>query len=129
MTFNINEHIAQMTDEQKERLNAVKQKQLELGMNPRSDSILAYNYAIEKVPKYLDDSNIIAKELVIVDYIYKNTDYSEIIEDVMREVAGFVKHYYKLDWNTTWEIVRFYVPDMLKLYCIKKHNIKIPDMN
>jgi len=129
MTFTINEHFEQMTEDQKHRLNTVKSKQLEYGMTPRADSILTYNYAMGNVPKYLDDPCIIAKELVIVDYIYKNTNYADIVEDVMREIAGFVKSYYKLDWNTTWEIVRFYVPDMLKFYCMRKNDIKLPNMN
>lgn len=128
MTFNINEHIEQMTEEQKERLNAVKNKQIELGMTPRSDSILAYNYSMGNVPQYLNDPQTVAKELVIVDRIYQNSNYSDIIEDVMREVAGFVKFYYKIDWNTTWDIVRYYVPDMLKLYCIRKSQIDFSDI-
>lgn len=70
-------------------------------------------------------SNVVAKELVHVDFIYKNSNYSQIIEDVMREIAYHFKFKYNLDWNTTWEMTRFYVPEMLKMYCIRKYNLNL----
>ena len=74
----------------------------------------------------MNDPSTIAKELIAVDYIFKNTNYGNIVEDVMREVAGHFRAKYKLNWNETWEITKFYVPDMLKLYCLKTHNLTIP---
>ena len=121
MKFNISEHIAELTDEQKLKIEEVHTNQKKFGMTPRTDSILTYNYALGNVPDYLNDAETVAKELVIVDYIFKNTNYSAIIEDVMREIAYHLKYKYRLDWNTTWDMTRFYVPDMLKLYCIKKN--------
>ena len=121
MKFNIAEHAANLTDDQKLKIDEVHKCQIHRGMTPRNDSILTYNYALGNVPDYLNDAETVAKELVAVDYIFKNTNYSAIIEDVMREVAHHLKYKYHLDWNTTWEIARFYVPEMLKLYCVKKN--------
>lgn len=121
MKFNIAEHIADLTDEQKVKIDEVYECQKKIGMSPRADSLLTYNYAIGNVPDYLDNAESVANELVAVDYIFKNTNYSAIIEDVMREVAHNLKYKYHLDWNSTWEMTRFYVPDMLKLYCVKKN--------
>ena len=125
MPFNLSDHADKMTEEQLSKIDQVKEEQMKIGMQPRNDSILTYNYATGNVPEYLNSPFIIAHELKIVDYIYKNTDYGSIIEDVMREIANFIKRKYRLDWNTTWEMVRFYVPDMLKMYCIRKNNLTI----
>ena len=126
MKFNLAEQSKNLTNDQLERIELVKKEQLKLGMTPRNDSILTYNFATDNVPDYLNKAETVAQELVIVDYIYNNTNYATIIEDVMREVAGHIRYKYRLDWNTTWEIVRFYVPDMLKLYCIRTGNIELP---
>lgn len=121
MKFNINDHMSTMTDDQKKKMENVHTCQELFGMTPRPDSLLTYNYSIGNVPDFLDNAETVGKELVSVDYIFKNTEYSDIIEDVMREVATHLKQRYRLDWNTTWEMTRFYVPEMLKLYCVKKH--------
>ena len=126
MGFNIDEHWNDLTDDEKTRIETVQTIQKNIGMQPRKDSILTYNYAKNNVPDYLNDPNAVANELKVVDYIYQNSNYGSIIEEVMREVAGHIRFKYRLDWNTTWEIVKFYVPDMLKLYCIKSHNLTIP---
>lgn len=126
MKFNLAEQSKNLTSDQLERIELVKKEQSKLSMTPRNDSILTYNYAINNVPDYLNTPEKIAQELVIVDYIYNNTNYATIIEDVMREVASHIRFKYRLDWNTTWDIVRFYIPDMLKLYCIRTSNIELP---
>jgi hypothetical protein len=89
------------------------------GMEPRNDSRLTFNYAIsgdEELP------STIANELVIVDKIYKTTQYGNLIEEVLRQIAAFVKKRYRLTWDDAWDITRFYGPTMLKLYCMKITN-------
>lgn len=100
------------------RVAMVHAAQERLGMEPRDDSILTFKYATNQ----LEDEDVpsaIASELFIVDRIHKETPYSSIIEDVLRDMADFVRRKYRLDWTTTWQIVRFYGPTMLKLYCVK----------
>lgn len=110
--------MSSLSSDQLARVEEVRSEQMRLGMQPRNDSILTYNFAIQKIDEHLNDATKVAQELYHVDYIYKNTEYASIVEDVMREIARLVHFKYKLDWNTAWEIVRFYVPDMLKMYCI-----------
>lgn len=126
MGFDINEHINTLNEEQRNRLQHVRDEQEALGMQYRNDSLLSFNYAIENVPDFMNDAKTVAKELFIVDFIFKNTNYADIIEDVMREVASHVKFKYRVSWNTAWDITRFYVPDMLKMYCLRKSNLELP---
>lgn len=103
-----------------ERVEWVHSAQRERGMEPRNDSILTYKYAMEELDDDDDDvPSSIAAELVFVDRLYKTTNYGRLLEDVLRGIADSMKRKYKLSWNDTWEIVRFYGPTMLKLYCFK----------
>lgn len=123
MGFNLAEHMKDLNENQLKKIEIVRENQKKLGMTPRNDSILTYNFAIGDVPDYLNDPDRVAEELVMVNYIHEKTNYANIIEDVMREIANHIHFKYKLDWNSTWDIVRFYVPDMLKLYCVKKYDL------
>ena len=117
-----------MNFEESAKLDELRSEQLKLGMEPRHDSVLSMLYAQGNVPDELKNVKVVAKELKIVDHIYKHTNYSNIIEDVMREIAHHIHFKYRIEWDTTWDIVRFYVPDMLKLYSVKKYGIKINDI-
>ena len=98
------------------RIASIHREQRELGMEPRNDSQLTFKYAIKEID---DAPREIANELMVVDRIYNDTEYSAIIEDVLREIAHHIKRKYNLSWSDTWELVRFYGPTMLKLYCLK----------
>lgn len=106
-----------------QRVEWVHSAQRQYGMEPRNDSMLTYKYAIGNEEDDLPSS--IAKELVFVDQLYKKTEYGRIIEDVLRGIAESMKSKYKLPWTETWEIVRFYGPTMLKLYCLTHSNINV----
>ena len=129
MVFNI-DHVVSIFDDDKkkkviDRINEVKNEQLKLNMTPRSDSQLTFNYGIGKTnlsPKQ------IAHELYLVNFIFENTNYSTLLEEVMREVSLYFRFRYALSWNETWDLTKFYVPTMLKLYCLKKQNLKLPDL-
>ena len=127
MKFNLDDQLPKLNNEQLMRISEVTDEQSKIGMVPRNDSILTYNYAISNIPDYMNDAKVIANELLIVDHIYQNTNYGSIIEDVMREIAEHFRFKYRLDWKVTWELVRFYIPDMLKLYCIRKYELKLPN--
>ena len=99
-----------------QRLNHVCEIQKKYGMEPRTDSILTKKYASGETDMTAQE---VAKELVCVDYIYKNTLYGEFIEDYMREIAGKLKNKYRITWTQAWDITRFYGPTSLKLMCMK----------
>lgn len=99
------------------RIREVIAAQEDIGMQPRDDSILTFNYGIGIAD---GPPSAIASELVVVDRIHKTTPYPHIIEQVLREIANHVRHKYRIPWKETWDIVRFYGPTMLKLYCKKQ---------
>lgn len=108
----------------KDRIEGVAYWQRKNEMEPRDDSILTWRHATGFQTGISDIA--IAKELVAVNYIFKNTWYSRLIEDSMRLMASHLVENYALNWKISWYIVRKYVPDMLKLYCMHKQNIRIP---
>lgn len=128
MPFSVDSSIRDLTPTFQQRANHRMQelyaKQGELGMEPRDDSKLSFLYATGEIE---DSVEMVARELCSVDYIHKNTEYNTMIEEVMREIAGQCKKKYGLSWTDTWEIVRFYVPTMLKLYCVRIGNLHIPN--
>ena len=123
MAFDLTKALQELSPEDRSvatrRIELVHAAQRRLGMEPRNDSRLTYNYATGT----LDDDEVpsaIASELVVVDNVFKNTNYASIVEEVMREVANHIKYKYKLSWNVAWEMTRFYAPTMLKLYCLRQ---------
>ena len=127
MVFSVNAAIENLPPDAREdaiqKVELVHAAQRRLGMEPRDDSYLTFNYACGELDR--DDSSAyvpstIANELFIVDRIHKETTYSHILEDAMREIAHVIRAQYRLDWVTTWEIVRFYGPTLIKLYCFKR---------
>ena len=107
-----------------ERINQVCTYQKKFGMEPRNDSYLTKMYANNETEW---NAETVAKELVCVDYIYKHTLYGEFIEDYMRCLASLVRNKYHLNWNDTWEIVRFYGPVSLKLMALTTSSTRIPN--
>jgi hypothetical protein len=107
------------TAECQAKMEEVYMEQTRLGMEPRADSRLTVRWANGDAEPEYQNAWQVAHELVITDQIYKTTLYGEIIEEVMRNVAGFLRKKYRgLTWTDTWDIVRFYVPTMLKIHCL-----------
>lgn len=107
------------------RIDDLWGKQRARGMVPRDDSKLSFLFATEESNESVND---VARELCTVNYIYENTAYSALLEDVMRELASQCRKKYKLSsWTETWKILRFYAPTLLKLYCVRTSNVDIPD--
>ena len=119
--FSISKELSKYDSEQRKsvekRIELVHLAQRRLGMEPRDDSLLTYKYACGELEEdgYVPSS--VANELYIVDSLYQTTQYGTLIEDVLREIASIVKKKYKISWDDTWTIVRFYGPTMLKMYC------------
>lgn len=122
MPFDLANSLASLPENRRrevsQKLEMVYAAQRRLGMEPRNDSQLTWNYATD----VLDDDvpSAIANELLIVDRIFAMTPYSRIVEYVLRGIAQHVKYKYRLSWTDAWEITRFYGPLMTKLYCFKK---------
>ena len=122
MPFDIDTALAELPEKKRviaeQRVAAVHAAQRLKGMEPRKDSQLTFKYAIDD--SSVDVPSSIANELVIVDMICQKTFYCAIIEYVMRIIAFKIKRKYtNLTWTDTWDITRFYVPSMLKLYCVR----------
>ena len=122
MVFSLTTAISHLDPEKQVEVKAciykIHEFQRSKNMEPRDDSLLTFRYAIGEVDQDASPEGI-ANELVIVDKIYKTTRYPHIIEDVFREIAHHIKLKYKLPWDDTWEIVQFYGPGLLKLYCLR----------
>lgn len=94
--------------------------QKKVGMQPRNDSRLTRQYAEGCADPEFVTINDVVHELYIVDAIFRTTLYGEVIEDVMRQVANEIRRRYRLTWTVAWDIVRFYVPTMLKLHMLRR---------
>ena len=123
MGFDLAEAVRLLPTEDQEnamrRIQTVQAAQRRLGMEPRNDSRLTFNYAVGLLEDAEDIPSAVANELVVVDRIFRETNYSSIVEAVLREIAAQVKQRYRISWTDTWDIVRFYGPVLVKLHCIK----------
>ncbi len=112
--------------EYEQRVNKVMEYQKKFGMEPRTDSYLTKMYGNQETEYSAEE---VAKELVCVDYIFKNTLYGEFQEDYMRELAKLVKNKYMISWTDAWDIVKYYGPISLKLMCLISAKEKIPNFS
>ena len=96
-------------------------------MEPRMDSKLTGLFAAGQLAPHVT-ADVIARELVATDYVYKSTLYGELIEEFMRGVAARLRAVYpNLSWPATWHIVRFYGPIALRLMCLSATGLRIPE--
>lgn len=108
------------------RRDEVWEAQRQLNMTPRDDSRLTELFANGELPPYMN-AGVVARELLCTDFIYQNTLYGEVIEDYMRAVAASLRETYRLSWDATWNITRFYAPIALKLMCVSSSGIRVPN--
>ena len=111
-------------DDAGRRLEELHKWQLFYNMEPRSDSTLTDRYVRGEVPWPVE---VVARELMATDHIYKATLYGEMIEEYMRALAARIRTRHDLTWTKTWEIVRFYGPISLKLLMLLSCNASIPE--
>jgi hypothetical protein len=123
MTFSITPNILSgMTSVHLERLRLLQEAQISLGMDPRNDSQLTLKFMRGEVE---EDEHQVARWLFNADRIHKETSYSSILEESMREIASILKRDTGIPWKVVWDIVRFYAPPMLRLYCVRKAGISM----
>ena len=109
-----------------QRIQLVHAWQRHYGMEPRHDSKLTELFADGALGH--TPADVVARELLATDVVYKQTLYGEFIEEFLRGVAARLRHEHPgLTWTATWTIVRFYGPIALKLMCVSSAGLMIPD--
>lgn len=90
----------------------------------RDDSRLAYNYCVGKLNwKELE----VMEELCVIQWLSEATDYQALCEILIRSVAERFKTMYGIgNWSLIYEIVRSYVPDILKQHIVDE--MGLPEM-
>lgn len=107
------------------RVAMVHAWQRHYNMEPRDDSKLTQLFA-DGVVRWPAD--MVARELLATDFVYRHTLYGEIIEEFLRGVAARLRAAHRgLSWTATWDIVRFYGPIGLKLMCLQSACLVVPD--
>jgi hypothetical protein len=108
-----------------DRLAEVHAWQCFYGMVPRPDSRYAEKYSRGELAESAD---AVARELVCTNVLYEQTLYGEYLEEFMRSLATELKNRYSLTWTTTWNIVQFYGPLILKLLMVRECGIVMPHL-
>jgi hypothetical protein len=117
----------QDVDTPESREEEVKRYQVMMGMQPRIDSRLTYQYSRKMRPDFRSPREV-ANELVSTNFIYENTIYGEVIESFLRKVAKRIKtEDPSTSWTDVWKIVPFYGSIALKLMLVSACLIRIPD--
>lgn len=107
------------------RRDEVRAWQRAYHMEPRDDSRLTELYAHGTCTWPAD---VVARELVVTDFIFQNTPYGELLEDFMRALAARVRADFHLSWGATWEVARFYGPIALRLMCLDATGVRLPNL-
>lgn len=130
--FSIREELDACSEEKKcillSRINDISKLQAKNGMTSRDDSLLTWKH-VNHFSKSSPNDVAIAKELVAVDYIHNHTEYSKLIEEVMRLVAVELVTKDNFQWGDAYKLARKYIPDMMKLYCLFTEKRQIPDFH
>ena len=108
------------------RVAEVHAAQRRIHMEPRADSRLTDLYARGALPDFMD-ADVVARELLATDFLYKTTPYGDLIQGYMRRVADLLRERYDLSWTATWTIARFYAPTALKLMCVSATGVFVPE--
>lgn len=122
MPFSVSQAIQKIANKSQQwdaqyRVALVHREQEAYGMVPRDDSLLTFHFATGQIQEHTTPVSV-ARELLFIDILCANTMYVTVIEDVMRKCAKQIRELHSLNWTITWEIVRKYVPTMLKLHCV-----------
>ena len=93
----------------------------------RDDSRLAFLWATGRLHCSWDAMEV-CHEMMSIQFICANTLYTDLSQPFLRCLAKGLKEKYKLkSWSTTWNIVREYGPDILKLICLVDSGVQIPN--
>lgn len=112
-------------DEVERRMEEVRTWQKRYNMTPRDDSQLTLQYGSGTLPTHWT-ADVVARELMATDFLYKNTLYGEVSEDFFRRLGHRIRKTYKISWTSTWVLARFYGTIALKLMCLSACGVRIP---
>ena len=138
--FSISKELVKCTEEQKavleRRIESITTLQRKNGMEPRDDSLLTWTHVCQEESLSCDAVNVqktydtcatvVVKELLAVDYIYKNSDYKALLERTMRTAAANLVHEHGVQWGDAYALCRKYITPMMKLYCLLPSHMQIP---
>lgn len=123
--FSISEQIKLLDDETankvRERLAALDARLRAWSpFQLRDDSRLAMIAATGGAPPFWTD-DVIVHEMCVAQWIWCETEYAQLIQKVMREVANGIRARYNIkDWSVIWRIVTAHVPDIVRYMCIRR---------
>ena len=106
-------------------MNVQHVQRTQYGMEPRDDSHLTVLFATGCADPEYDSVQAVAHELYMTNLIYKTTLYDVLVEDTMRSVARTVVRKHRVPWGDAWNIVRRYVPSMMKLYAMRLAMVQV----
>lgn len=94
----------------------------------RDDSRLAFNWATGAVRAPVCQ---ILEEMSFIQFLSDQTNYQQFLQEFMKKAAAFIRDTTspKLDWTTTWHIVRSFAPDLCKYEFVEKINGGIPEFS
>lgn len=92
-------------------------------MVPRADSELCRLFAENRLSARAD---VVARELMATHFLYSQTLYGELSETYHRALANAVRKKYRLNWTSTWILVKFYGRVSLKLLMLLRCGVAIP---
>tara|TARA_B100000787_G_C16197409_1_gene301969 strand:+ start:4291 stop:4722 length:432 start_codon:yes stop_codon:yes gene_type:complete len=125
--FSCEQNLLKLSEPEQAKARA-KMKQLSMSLDIheykygiRDDSKLAFNYCTGDLNWTEVD---VMEELCLIQWLSENTDYHNVCETLIREVAAHCKAKYKIrDWSLLYRIVRSYVPDILKQHLVSESGL------
>ena len=92
----------------------------------RDDSRLAYNWAFGTVKAPVEE---VIEEIAFIQWISKHTNYQQISEEGLRQIANeFKEKYPDISWTTIWTYVRRFGPDLFKYLVVENCKAGVPDL-
>ncbi len=94
----------------------------------RDDSRLAFNWALGAVRAPVCE---ILEEMSFIQFLSYQTNYHQFLQEFMKKAATCIRETTspKLDWTTTWHIVRSFAPDLCKYEFLEKLDGGIPEFS
>ena len=91
------------------------------GMELRDDSRLAHNFIVHD-----GDVALTAHELLCTNFLFARTNYDQLCQTGLRQLAEEMRRQYGLPWKQTWSYVREYGVPALKFYALAEAGEAMP---
>lgn len=91
----------------------------------RDDSRLAHQYILHG-----GDVQLVAQELLTVNFLYENTRYNEHCQKGLRQIANQAHVCYPdIPWSLVWSVVREYGVPAMKFFALAEANVFPPNFD